>query len=93
MLVVCLYFLTLVLGVIKGWGPGSYWIIFTYNSLHTCMSMQIILVTMKLIPDKFARVDLFIEVSCCIFRGCYQKSLYHFFVDVFAFGVSHPGLL
>lgn len=58
----------------------------------TCIAMQILLVTMKLTVDEFARVDLFIEVNSRIVCGGYQKHLYHLFVDVITFGISHAGL-
>ena len=58
-LVVCLYFLTLVPGVFEVAGRGSYWVIFMYNSLLTCMSMQILSLRTRLV------IEDFVSGFCC----------------------------
>jgi len=73
--VVCLYFLTLVPEVFKVAGRGSYWVIFTYNSLLTCISMQIPLREIELVADEFVRVDPIAEVSHRIVRGGFRFRL------------------
>lgn len=58
-----------------------------YNSILTCASMQILLVTTKLVAEEFTRVDQVVKVSHCIVRGGFRNSLYRLFIDVSLLGL------